>query len=254
MPKFKKTISLIIFLSITLLFFIALINIQPVYADKSIAMNLQVGLPGFGEKGAKINVTPDTLGKYIKAIYTYAIGIVGIFSTVVIIYGGLLWAMAGGNNSKVDAAKGYIGSALTGLVLALVSYTLLYMINPALVELKPIVLTKVVPTITCCDPQTGAKNATAKPNTKPIQYICPTGTQTCAKEQTCAKISTGGDYECISNIKSGCCRCDYGVTHTCKDGNTFITNQSCKDHCGMSIIFEWFPEYKCNAYLNCVEK
>ena len=249
------------YILILLCAFVFLFVISNIAYAEGIPFNPQISIPNSEFKHSESKdssdwmvITPSTLGKYIKAIYTYAIGIVGIFSTVVIIYGGLLWAMAGGNNSKVDAAKGYIGSALTGLVLALVSYTLLYMINPALVELKPIVLTKVVPTITCCDPQTGAKNATAKPNTKPIQYICPTGTQTCAKEQTCAKISTGGDYECISNIKSGCCRCDYGVTHTCKDGNTFITNQSCKDHCGMSIIFEWFPEYKCNAYLNCVEK
>ncbi|MCK5211753.1 hypothetical protein KAJ89_03555 [Candidatus Parcubacteria bacterium] len=174
-------------------------------------------------KGKTIPITPSTLGKYIKTIYTYAIGTVGILSTVVIIFGGFLWATAAGNNSRVDNAKTWITSALTGLVLALFSYTLLHMINPALVELTPINVTKIgTLEISCCDPNPttgGPRNAVAIPNTNPIQYTCPTGTGTCTKDQTCKK--SGGRYSCAitdcTNSRIGdACLTAFGSPGTCQ--------------------------------------
>ena len=144
---------------ITLLVFMPTI---PVQADdkkeKGIKFNPQISIPGSDFQHSDdpkkyMTITPTTLGKYIKGIYTYAIGVVGILSTAVIIFGGFLWATAAGNNSRVDNAKTWIGSALTGLVLALFSYTLLYMINPALVELKSLDITPITKLeFGCCMP------------------------------------------------------------------------------------------------------
>lgn len=80
----------------------------------------------------------NSIGQYIKAIYNYAIGVVGILATVVMMIGGIVWITAGGNQTRISEAKAWIGASLTGLVLALASYTLLSMINPNLVEFQPI--------------------------------------------------------------------------------------------------------------------
>ncbi len=82
------------------------------------------------------DTTTGNIANYIKAIYQYGIGIVGILAAVVLMYGGVLWIVAGGNASQVGEAKAWIGAALTGLILALTSYMILNTINPALVNLQ----------------------------------------------------------------------------------------------------------------------
>ncbi len=83
------------------------------------------------------------IAQYIVAIYKYAIGIVGILATVVMMVGGIIWLTAGGNATRVGEAKSWISASLTGLVIALSSYLILYQINPELVNLKPIKVTVV---------------------------------------------------------------------------------------------------------------
>jgi hypothetical protein len=76
------------------------------------------------------------IGQYIAAIYKYAIGIVGVLAGIMIVVGGLLWLTAGGSAGRVSTAKSFIESSLVGLVIALTSYLLLYVINPNLVEFE----------------------------------------------------------------------------------------------------------------------
>jgi len=92
---------------------------------------VDIGIPS-GE------ITPTSIGEYIRAIYKYAIGIVGILAAVVLMFGGILWLTAGGNTERIGSAKSWIGAALTGLVLALCSYMILAMINPDLVNFESI--------------------------------------------------------------------------------------------------------------------
>jgi hypothetical protein len=89
-----------------------------------------------GFKETEIN--GRSIGILIQSIYTYALGIVGILATLVMMYGGVLYITAAGNASKMDNAKQWIFSALTGLILALSSYTLLYMVNPNLLKMTSI--------------------------------------------------------------------------------------------------------------------
>lgn len=246
---------LLILLSVT--FFLLLFS-NIAYA---IPFNPQISIPNSDfqhseseNPGDWMSITPSTLGKYIKAIYTYAIGVVGILSTVVIIFGGFLWATAAGNNSRVDNAKTWITSALTGLVLALFSYTLLYMINPALVELKSISPRKAGAMVSCCDPdpQTGGhKIATAIENTNPIRYDCrkhPTGTQLCAKDQMCKKVEDG--YTCINTKEAleACSNSYVGapcrITNMDKGYCTADGCQPCKQT-GASCSGVWAGNHEC---------
>jgi len=87
------------------------------------------------ERGVETCKVP-WISEYIAAIYKYAVGIVGILAVVVMMVGGAIWITAGGNASSVGEAKSWITGALTGLVLVLASYTILYIINPDLTNLK----------------------------------------------------------------------------------------------------------------------
>lgn len=76
------------------------------------------------------------LSGYIALIYNVAIGIVGILAAVMLTFGGFLWLSAAGNLSQIEHAKTYIYGSLTGLILALGAYTILYTINPQILSLK----------------------------------------------------------------------------------------------------------------------
>ncbi len=76
------------------------------------------------------------LQKYISIIYSFLIGIAGIIAGIVIVIGGAQWLTAAGDKTKITAARKRITDALIGLVLVLGAYTLLYTVNPALLNLQ----------------------------------------------------------------------------------------------------------------------
>ena len=76
------------------------------------------------------------IAEYIKAIYTYAVGAVGILATVMLMIGGLRWILAAGNPSSISEAKDIILASISGMVLVLTSYLVLNQVNPALTDLS----------------------------------------------------------------------------------------------------------------------
>lgn len=89
-----------------------------------------------GSFAGDIPVDADLLPRYISAFYTYFLAVVGIIAVVMIMYGGFRWITAGGNPSRIGAAKEIIQSAIIGLILALTSRLILQTINPELVSLR----------------------------------------------------------------------------------------------------------------------
>ena len=90
-----------------------------------------------------ITVGSDSLAKYFRNIYRFAMGIVGILATVVMMYGGIRWITAGGSPEAISDAKAWITAALTGVLLMLGTYTILYLVNSDLVNFRPVKLEKV---------------------------------------------------------------------------------------------------------------
>ena len=114
-------------------------------------INLQISIPGLKlTKGSAIKCTEvggkktcnfPWIGEYIAGIYKYAIGIVGILAAVVLMVGGVIWIVAGGSATMIGEAKAWIAASLSGLVIALCSYTILYYVNPNLVKFNPLKIT-----------------------------------------------------------------------------------------------------------------
>ncbi len=123
---------------ITLFFgfvFLSLAQVNTAFAVEP--LKLQVPIPGGDETiSFKKEGTTEPIGKYIQSLYTYAISIVGIVATIMLMFGGFTWLTAGGSGEKVGKARDIIFGSLTGLVLALTSYTILNLINPDLVNFK----------------------------------------------------------------------------------------------------------------------
>jgi hypothetical protein len=81
-------------------------------------------------------VTVPWLAQYISGAYTFLISIAGLLATVMMVIGGFQYVTSAGDKGKIGAAKTRIVNALTGLVLALGSYVVLFSINPDLVTFQ----------------------------------------------------------------------------------------------------------------------
>jgi hypothetical protein len=137
-PKLLTALFLIVF--IVELFGFLFILLAPNLSQAAEQVNFvpQVGIGGEFQKSASVLISPTSIGEYIREIYKYAIGAVGILAAVVLMIGGIIWLTSGGNQTRVGEAKSWIGASLTGLIIALCSYLILATINPELVKIKPI--------------------------------------------------------------------------------------------------------------------
>ena len=85
----------------------------------------------FGGKKSFANI-----GEFIKWIYKYGVAVASILAVVMIIVAGFSWATSGGSPEKITAARKRIGGAMMGLFLAVMSYFILSLVNPYLVNLR----------------------------------------------------------------------------------------------------------------------
>jgi len=117
-------------------------------APKFVIPTLQVDINGLQEKLSQPQCEIDESGnyqckvfwlsEYIINIYDYGVKIAGILAALVLMAGGILWLVSGGDASKVTQAKELIIGSVSGLVILLASYIILAQINPDLVNFQPI--------------------------------------------------------------------------------------------------------------------
>lgn len=69
-------------------------------------------------------------GFNINNIFTWSLGIGGMASLGIIIFGGILYITSAGNTSRQGEAKEWIKASILGLILLAAGYLILYVINP----------------------------------------------------------------------------------------------------------------------------
>jgi hypothetical protein len=112
---------------------------------------IKIGPEGNQSKVEVTTLYSTLLPKYIRAIYNYGIGIAAFLALAMIVAGGLIWLTSGGSTEKIGTARSMIVSAIIGLVLLLGTYTLLQIVSPALLNLKPIKTEYIGPIeMACC--------------------------------------------------------------------------------------------------------
>lgn len=208
LPKILTLFFLFVFaLQLVGLIYLALTPEFGFAAEKQqIKFEPQVAIPGVEKINfSSENASTKPIGDYIKAIYEYGIAIVGILATVVMMIGGVMWIAAGGNASRISEAKAWIGASLTGLVLALSSYMILYTVNPDLVNFKVKRIGHVDPVSTCgwvtgssC-PEGTEKNASTECDGDPCY-----GLEECSA--ICCCPNNGGSVD----LSSICCQYNTG--------------------------------------------
>jgi len=104
----KKTI--IGLLTVTLL-------VIPLLASAQVTIRSGFGLTfGLG--------TADLESSVVR-IVQWVLGFLGLIAVIFILYGGLIWMMAGGNEEKVTKAKKTIVAAVVGLVVVLIAWSII---------------------------------------------------------------------------------------------------------------------------------
>jgi len=245
MQSFKIIkISLIIIISFSFVFGIT--STDAAEGNSNLEYEMEVGIPGSDySKGDTFKPSGNTsdIGNYIKAIYNYGIGIAGILAVVVIMIGGVVWLTAGGNTNKVESAKQWIGGALSGLVLVLTSYMLLYQINPNLVEFRNQEITTITSTTT---PETGGETGCCT-------YSIQDKGGNLTKEECKAKDGTfHSDKEWNSNRKMcvtiGCCY--YDDMMGCEE----ISKNKCESKGSGGRKGTFYSDKTCSANGKCVSE
>ncbi len=116
-------------------------------SDTGLKFKPQVTIPGSitiaGKEfritsGEGIAVDAKFLGNYIRVFFKFFVGLLAVIAVVMVTWGGFKRIIAAGNAERISDSNDAIFSAIIGLVLALISYTLLNLINPALVEFPPL--------------------------------------------------------------------------------------------------------------------
>ena len=95
---------------------------------------IQNGAEGDIEK--QCHYVESNLPAFIQKAYSFSIGLIAIMAVIMIMIGGVKWILAAGNPGSIGDAQKTITAAVSGLVLALLSYAILNTINPNLTNLQ----------------------------------------------------------------------------------------------------------------------
>ncbi|OGZ67509.1 MAG: hypothetical protein A3C58_02025 [Candidatus Staskawiczbacteria bacterium RIFCSPHIGHO2_02_FULL_34_10] len=135
---FKKYNHLILFVSLFVLVFFALTNIQSVLALElnypTLPAPFNIGWNDCSSSVPSPTGNCPTLTQYIAYIFYFAVVVAGIIGVLSIIISGFQILLYAGNPSAISAAKERIFGSVLGIILLMFSLVLLQTINPALVN------------------------------------------------------------------------------------------------------------------------
>ncbi len=183
----------------------------------------QIALPG-SPKGT------TSLASYIRNLFIFGLSLAGFLAVAAIAWGGILWMM-GGSITSLEKAKGIIVGAISGLVLLMSSYLLLYTIDPKLTDLTP--------------PSMRILNAPPPiPTTLSNTPSTPTGPRN--KYERCETRGYCTMAECANG---GTCPGSTWNSQTCKCNNTPQTSSNLNVICSNTATCTEIP---CVAYMSSV--
>lgn len=92
-------------------------------------------VPGLEFLGLGANAS---LGDILSALYVFGLGLVAVSALLVLTASGIMYITAGDNEERFKESKKWMGNAAFGLFLALISYLILFTINPDLTKVVDI--------------------------------------------------------------------------------------------------------------------
>ena len=122
-----KPKKILIIITLLFIFCYSSFTVFNVYADYAIEVTIPLG-PTIDED--------VTLTEYINSLYVFGLALVVISALGALVLGGFMYMLPSGTITTQEKAKEYIWGAISGLILALAAYLILYTINPDLVNLN----------------------------------------------------------------------------------------------------------------------
>lgn len=95
-------------------------NLQNSFGDY---LNKFAGTTGLGYNTDNRSVNP-----VIANIITVALSFLGVIFLALVIYGGIIWMTAQGDDKKVKTARDLITAAVIGLIIVVVAYAVTYLV------------------------------------------------------------------------------------------------------------------------------
>jgi hypothetical protein len=178
-------------------------------------------------------------------------------------FGGVRWIMAGGNASAIGEAKAWITASLTGLLLALGSWMILNTVNPSLVTLQPINITKTGKPGNCCSEKKGSFSGFPSIVNNQQQYSCQPRTEEERKEYGNVEEYNPETDKCVKNeegkyqkIAWGCCQIiSRMISHTGTTYNKYTCKNTLQTDCKGGILsLSMSKSYIFYINKTCVEK
>lgn len=134
----KNNLKIFSILFLLLFSFLSLININIVNAQNEVDLDdisgknfnfeTSTGLKTTAEKTGhldqKIFGSSGSLESGIGVIIQSILSLVGVIFMVLLVYGGILWMTASGNDQQVEKAKNIIIQSIIGLVIVLLAYAI----------------------------------------------------------------------------------------------------------------------------------
>ncbi|MCH8049707.1 hypothetical protein IH979_03310 [Patescibacteria group bacterium] len=116
------------------------------YADPQLGVQIP-GLeftPAFkATRDSETVIVTNYLGEYVAGVYNWAIGAGAVLAIVMIMIGGMQYALARGDVPKIGKAKERMANAVTGLLLLVGAYTIAFLIDPATTQFETLTITQV---------------------------------------------------------------------------------------------------------------
>jgi|WetSurMetagenome_2_1015567.scaffolds.fasta_scaffold19938_6 hypothetical protein len=85
-----------------------------------------------GRAGYNITAEASDINAIISTIIQSILGLLGVIFLILIIYGGITWMTAEGEEAKVEKAQKIIRSAIIGLIIVISAYAISYFVINAL--------------------------------------------------------------------------------------------------------------------------
>lgn len=107
--------------------------ILAIFANKALAQTPGAAFFENPKNGTAPQATaPGTLGQNITTLINYFLGFLGLIAVAFLIYAGVLMVTAGGDDDQVTKARKIITYAVVGIVIILLSWTIVTFVTDAL--------------------------------------------------------------------------------------------------------------------------
>jgi cbb3-type cytochrome oxidase subunit 3 len=131
MLKTYQPYKYIFALAIPLAFFVVMFAANAQGVDDALKGLDNTAKSGYGVSNPEtelVSNVPSAIGKVLGA----GLAFIGVIFFILMIYGGVIWMFARGNDQEVAKAKDLITSAIIGLVIVLAAYAITYYIGQVL--------------------------------------------------------------------------------------------------------------------------